>query len=98
MNNDFRRLKNQKSLSMDQEMKKIERNLYVKQLSMSKHDQEAVRDRYKPKNLHQAIKLYGSRTETSTPYDEAEFRLKIREAVLRLRDKESGYVEQIFYA
>ena len=82
---------------VDKEMKKIERVMYCQQFAISKKEQDAVRDRYKPANLHQAIKLYGSRTEKSTPYNEAEFRLKIREAVLRLREGESGYVEQIFY-
>ena len=47
--------------------------------------------------MHQEIKLYGSRTEKSSPYNEVEFRTKIREAVLKLRNQENGFVEQIFY-
>lgn len=94
---DYKRLNSKKLPKIDLEMKKFKRYLHVKQLKMSRHEQEAVKERYKPKILHQAIKLYGSRTEKATPFDEVEFKLKIREAVLRLRDQESGYVEQIFY-
>ena len=67
-------------------------------LATSKHEQHEIRERYKPSNVHERIKLHGSRTEKFKPITENEFRDKVRESVNRIHIIEKGCQEKIYYS
>ena len=67
-------------------------------LATSKIEQYNIRERYKPSNVHEAIKLHGTRTEKFKPITDTEFRVKIRESANRIHIKEKGYQEKIYYS
>ena len=79
-------------------MEKHKRVLRRNFLATSKNEQYSIRERYKPVNLHQTIKLPGSRTEKFKPISETEFRTKIRESANRIQIKEKGNHDKIFYS
>ena len=55
------------------------------------------REHYKPVNLRGIVKLKGALPEKSMPFNEEEFRIKIRESVNRLAMKEKNKSDKIFY-
>ncbi len=63
----------------------------------SKHEQEQIKERYKPKNLRGVIRLKGTMPEKETNFSEDIFRMKVKESVNRLQIKEKGKAEKIFY-
>ena len=66
-------------------------------LLASKHEQEQIKERYKPKNLKGGLRLKSTLPEKTTNFSEDEFRLKVKESVNRLQIKEKGQAEKIFY-
>ena len=69
---------------MEQHKRAARRNFLA-----SRDEQEKIRERYKPANLHGVIKI-NREIEKSKPFDEGYFKLKIRECVNRLHIREKG--------
>ena len=85
---------------MEQHKRAARRNF----LAASKHEQEKIREKYKPANLHGVIKLKEKSNKKQNlegsieSFNEVDFRMKIQESVNKLYMKEKGRPERIYYS